>query len=149
MKNENGTRRGKEVMARERTDKVKNKPSKEKTREKTRAAKSGAALSAGSPALEQTEGPTGQPSLQPAVGSKKRRERIQEGPSADSGASETSLVQEPASFNGHAGIEDESAAMHRRIAERAFLLYQESSGEHGNDWAHWFEAEREIKDTHV
>lgn len=136
-------------MARERTDKVKNKPSKEKTREKTRTAKSDAALSAGAPAIEQTESPTGQPSLQPAAGSKKRRERMQEGPSADSGASETSLVQAPAASNGHVGIEDESAAMRRRIAERAFLLYQESGGEHGNDWSHWFEAEREIKDTRV
>ncbi len=148
MKNENGTRRGKEVMARERTDKVKNKPSKEKTREKTRAAKSDAALSAGAQAIEQTESPTGQPSLQLAVGSKKRRERIQEGPSADSGVSET-LAHAPAAFNGHVGIENESATMHRRIAERAFLLFQESGCEHGNDWSHWFEAERELKDMHV
>jgi hypothetical protein len=133
-------------MARERTDKLKNMPSKQKTR----AAKSDATQStSGQAAAEQTENPTRQPSLQPAVGAKKRRERIPEDPSADVGASETSLVQEPAASNGHGGIEDESASMHRRIAERAFLLFQESGCEHGNDWAHWFEAEREIKDTHV
>lgn len=132
-------------MARERTDKLKNKPSKEKTR----TAKSNAPQSTTAQAAEQTANPIGQPSLQPAVGAKKRRERIPEGPSADVGASETSLVQASAASNGHAGIEEESASLHRRIAERAFLLFQESGCEHGNDWAHWFEAEREIKDTHV
>lgn len=39
--------------------------------------------------------------------------------------------------------------MHRRIAERAFILFQERGYEHGNDWAHWFEAERQIRNTQV
>lgn len=32
-----------------------------------------------------------------------------------------------------------------RIAERAFLLYEESGFRHGNDVEHWLEAERQIK----
>lgn len=39
----------------------------------------------------------------------------------------------------------EDTSMHRRIAERAFILYQESGYEHGNDLEHWFEAERDFK----
>jgi hypothetical protein len=46
--------------------------------------------------------------------------------------------------NGHQGREDDPA-MHRRVAERAFILFQESGCQHGNDWAHWFEAERQIR----
>jgi hypothetical protein len=33
---------------------------------------------------------------------------------------------------------------HRRIAERAFLLYAEGGFQHGHDLDHWLEAEREI-----
>lgn len=46
--------------------------------------------------------------------------------------------------HGHDGSEYESVT-HRRIAERAFILFQESGYEHGNDWSHWFEAERQIR----
>jgi nicotinamidase-related amidase len=35
--------------------------------------------------------------------------------------------------------------LHRRIAERAFLLYEESGFRHGNDLEHWLEAERQVK----
>lgn len=35
--------------------------------------------------------------------------------------------------------------LHRRIAERAFLLYEESGFRHGNDLDHWLEAERQVK----
>jgi len=34
--------------------------------------------------------------------------------------------------------------LHRRIAERAFLLYEERGFRHGNDLEHWFEAERQV-----
>lgn len=33
---------------------------------------------------------------------------------------------------------------HRRIAEHAFLLYAEGGFQHGHDFDHWLEAEREI-----
>jgi hypothetical protein len=48
--------------------------------------------------------------------------------------------------NGHQSIEDDSARR-RRIAERAYILFQESGYEQGNDWFHWFEAERQIKEA--
>jgi HSP20 family molecular chaperone IbpA len=35
-------------------------------------------------------------------------------------------------------------AIHRRVSERAFGLYEASGGEHGNDQAHWMQAEAEI-----
>ncbi|MFY4730707.1 DUF2934 domain-containing protein [Nitrospira sp. BLG_2] len=50
--------------------------------------------------------------------------------------------------NGSGAVESDSAT-HRRIAERAFILFQENGCEHGNDWSHWFEAERLIKDSRV
>jgi hypothetical protein len=34
--------------------------------------------------------------------------------------------------------------LHGRIAERAFLLYEERGFRHGNDLEHWFEAERQV-----
>lgn len=34
---------------------------------------------------------------------------------------------------------------HRRIAERAFLLYLDGGCEHGRDLEHWFDAERDIR----
>ena len=56
--------------------------------------------------------------------------------------------QEPAnpnvlsdSANG-SGLESD---LHRRIAERAFLLYEERGFRHGNDVEHWLEAERQVK----
>ena len=45
------------------------------------------------------------------------------------------------SENGN-GIESD---LHQRIAERAFLLYQERGFRHGNDLDHWLEAERQVK----
>ncbi len=38
--------------------------------------------------------------------------------------------------------------MHRRITERAFLLYAEGGFRHGYDLDHWLEAEREIMIRH-
>ena len=37
--------------------------------------------------------------------------------------------------------------LHRRIAERAFLLYKESGFQHGKDLDHWLEAERQVKNS--
>lgn len=52
-------------------------------------------------------------------------------------------------FESMSGAEEESHDMsHRRIAERAFLLYLESGCQHGRDLEHWFEAEREITTHH-
>ena len=45
------------------------------------------------------------------------------------------------SANG-SGLESD---LHRRIAERAFLLYEERGFRHGNDLDHWLEAERQVK----
>jgi len=49
----------------------------------------------------------------------------------------STVEQEPSS--------SEDTSTHRRIAERAFILYLESGCKHGNDLEHWFEAEREVK----
>ena len=38
--------------------------------------------------------------------------------------------------------------MHRRITERAFLLYAEGGFRHGYDLDHWLEAERDIMIRH-
>ncbi|MDN5941497.1 MAG: DUF2934 domain-containing protein [Nitrospira sp.] len=45
------------------------------------------------------------------------------------------------STNGN-GLESD---LRMRIAERAFLLYEERGFRHGNDLEHWFEAERQVK----
>lgn len=41
--------------------------------------------------------------------------------------------------------EGKDGRVHRRIAERAFILYLEGGCRHGSDLEHWFEAEREMK----
>ena len=40
---------------------------------------------------------------------------------------------------------DRESDLHRRIAERAFLLYAERGFRHGNDLENWLEAERQVK----
>jgi DUF2934 family protein len=39
----------------------------------------------------------------------------------------------------------QESAIHHRIAQRAFLLYEESGFRHGNDLEHWLEAERQVR----
>ena len=39
----------------------------------------------------------------------------------------------------------QESALHHRVAERAFLLYEESGFRHGNDLEHWLEAERQVR----
>lgn len=94
------------------------------------------------------EAPAQHHSLEPAAKSKERQEqkRIEEELSADLRESEKFSEQTPSTTtNGHQDIEDDSAT-HRRIAERAFILFLESGCEHGNDWAHWFEAEQQLNE---
>lgn len=45
-------------------------------------------------------------------------------------------------------VSELDSAMHRRIREHAFMLYQESGSQHGHDWADWFEAERQVTQGH-
>ena len=137
-------------MARERSEKSKNKPldKPEGKKEKMRTGKSGEGVSTSAePSGEVTSGnPTRHYSVQPAARPQKRQERQRiEEPSADLQESKKFLEQAPRT-NGGQSIEDDSVT-HRRIAERAFILFQESGCEHGNDWSHWFEAERQINET--
>jgi hypothetical protein len=145
-------------MARERSDKGKNKPldKPEGRKEKVRTGRTGKSDEGGSTSAEPTEevtseNPTRPYSVQPAARSQKRQERQQIAePAADLRESKKFLEQTPRTTrtNGGPSIEDDLVT-HRRIAERAFILFQESGCEHGNDWSHWFEAERQINETRV
>jgi hypothetical protein len=149
-------------MARERSEKSKNKPldKPEGRKGKVRTGRTGKSDEGVSTSAEPTgevtsENPTPHYSVQPAARSQKRQERQRiEEPSADLRESKKFLEQTPHTprtthtprTNGGQSIEDDSVT-HRRIAERAFILFQESGCEHGNDWSHWFEAERQINET--
>ncbi len=39
---------------------------------------------------------------------------------------------------------DYTQALHRRVSNRAYHLFESSGREHGNDHAHWLQAEREV-----
>ena len=41
---------------------------------------------------------------------------------------------------------NENLSLEEQVAERAHELWQQHNGEHGNDLAHWFQAEREINE---
>ena len=43
---------------------------------------------------------------------------------------------------------NENLNLEEQIAERAHELWQQRNGEHGNDLADWFQAEREINEWH-
>ncbi len=152
-----GYARGEE-MARIRSDKSKTKPlhkpedRKETRKERMKAGQSdeGAPTSAEPTGRVTSENPA---SLQPAAKPKKRQEQRIRAPSADLRASETLSAQEPftasaSTTNEHPSIGDDPIT-HRRIAEQAFILFQANGCEHGNDWSHWFEAERQIKESRV
>lgn len=147
-------------MARIRSDKGKSKPlhkpedRKETRKERMKAgqADEGAPISAEPTGRVTSENPA---SLQPAAKPKKRQEEQRQeeqrigAPSADVRASEKLSAQAPfaamvSTTNEHLRIEDDPTT-HRRIAEQAFILFLENGCEHGNDWSHWFEAERLIK----
>ena len=138
-------------MARARSDKSKSKPLDKsvdkKKKMKTGQSEEANAAKAESIELARSEDSAQHRSLQPAAKPKERQERRIEEASAD--LEELNILPEdtlstPSPDNGHQGVEDDSA-MHRRVAERAFMLFQENGCEHGNDWAHWFEAERQIR----
>ena len=44
---------------------------------------------------------------------------------------------------------DIDSELHRRIAERAFLLYEERGFRHGNDLDDWLDAEQQVKTGEV
>jgi len=43
---------------------------------------------------------------------------------------------------------NENLSLEEQVAERAHELWQQHNGEHGNDLAHWFQAEGEINEWH-
>ncbi len=152
-------------MERARSDKGKNKPNKpldkpvdrpgnRKEKVKTGKADEGVSTSDESSGRVISENSAQYPSWQPTTRSKKRQEQqrieIEQEPSADLRESEKVSEQmfSASAANGHQDIEDDSAT-HRRIAERAYTLFQENGCEHGNDWSDWFEAERQIKETRM
>ena len=135
-------------MARARSDKSKSKPldkpADKKKKMKTGQSEEANAAKAESIELARSEDSAQHHSLEPAT-ERQEQQRLQE-PSAD--LEELNILPEDtlstaSPDNGHLGIEEDST--HRRVAERAFMLFQEHGCEHGNDWAHWFEAERQIR----
>jgi hypothetical protein len=116
-------------MARLRSDKSKTKPL-DKPVDKNETVKEGS-TNAEPTGRGMSEMPPRRHSSQPAADPQRRPEQQRQEPSAEVHESEKS--PEPASFTANG---------HQRIAERAFMLFQESGCEHGNDWFHWFEAER-------
>ena len=43
---------------------------------------------------------------------------------------------------------NENLSLEEQVTERAHELWQQRNGEHGNDLADWFQAEREINEWH-
>jgi len=138
-------------MARARSDKSKSKPL-DKSADKKKKMKTGQSDGAKAESIElaRSEDSAQHHLLESAAKPKPRERQKQlrtEEPSAD--LEELNVLPEDtlstaSPDNGQHGIEDDSAT-HRRVAERAFMLFQENGCEHGNDWAHWFEAERQIR----
>ena len=142
-----------------RIDKSKNKPLDKKKKIKTDQSSVNMSVSDGPTGPVRSETPA-----RSILGSKKRQEqrtepqpiepqRIELETPADLERSETServssSIDAGSTTNGNRRLEENSAT-HRRIAERAFILFVESGCEHGNDWLHWFEAERQVKETQM
>ena len=145
-------------MARVRSDKSKKTPLDkplDRKKKMTTGQSDEASTSAEPSGRDISETPAQQPSLQSttrSTRSKNRQEpqRIEPQPSAGVRESEkfSERTVSTSTPNGQQGIEDDSAT-HRRIEERAYILFQESGCEHGNDWFHWFEAERQVKEPRV
>jgi hypothetical protein len=138
-------------MARARSDKSKSKPL-DKSADKKKKVKTGQSDESKAKSIEvaRSEDSAQHHSLEPAAKPRERQEpqygRHAQEPPSD--LEELNILPEDtlstaSPDNGHYGIEEEST--HRRIAERAFMLFQENGCKHGNDWAHWFEAERQIR----
>jgi hypothetical protein len=43
---------------------------------------------------------------------------------------------------------DQTVSLEEQIARRAHDIWLQGGRESGNDWTHWFQAEREINDWH-
>jgi hypothetical protein len=134
-------------MTREQSVKSKNKLS-QSSKEEQKSDKSDEGVSTRADPTERAmSGIPAQPhSLQSTTRAKEPQDRQIEEPSSD--LQESERVSEQTLPNGYQDIEDDWV-MHRRIAERAFLLFEADGCKHGKDWAHWFEAERRINDTQV
>lgn len=142
-------------MARGRSDKSKSKPL-DKSVDKKKKMKTGQsdeanAAKAESIELARSEDAAQHHSWEPAAKSPERQEQQRTQPTQEPPADleELNILPEDtlsttSPENGHHGSEDDSER-HRRVAERAFMLFQENGCEHGNDWAHWFEAERQVR----
>ncbi len=143
-----------------RTDKSKNKPLDKKKKIKTDQPNEDMSASPepSGPVIRDTSARSTPRSTR---GSKKRQEpqriepltfaglpQSEKSESAEKPKRVSSFTDISSTTNGNQGqgMEDDSAT-HRRIAERAFILFVESGCEHGNDWLHWFEAERQVKET--
>ena len=139
-------------MARTRSDKSKSKPPLDKSAEKKKKMKTGRSGEAKptkeeSIELARSEDSAQHQSFEPA-GKSTEQQGIYRAQEPPSDLEELNILPEDtlstaSPDNGHHGVEEDS--MHRRVAERAFMLFQENGCEHGNDWAHWFEAERQIR----
>ncbi len=87
--------------------------------------------------------------------SKKTRVEENEPPIAELSHRGSDYVDAPTAYHSssdhepnsqYAEFGDQSAnSLHRRISERAFLLYEESGFKDGNDVENWLEAERQVK----
>jgi hypothetical protein len=139
-------------MARARSEKSKSKPL-DKSVDKKKKMKTGQSDEAKAESIElaRSEDSAQHHSLEPPTEPTERleRQRTQHTQEPPADLEELNILPEDtlstaSPDNGHLGIEDDSAT-HRRVAERAFMLFQENGCEHGNDWAHWFEAERQIR----
>jgi Protein of unknown function (DUF2934) len=73
------------------------------------------------------------------------RENILPGELSESQQSSNGTSTNPYVLSDSANGSDLESELHRRIAERAFLLYEERGFRHGNDLDHWLEAERQVK----
>ena len=136
-------------MARGRSDKSKSKPVDKSVdkKKKMQAGRSDDDSNAESIGRIRSEDSALHHPLEPPAKPTERREQPVQEPAAEVEESNMKLSEETPTAspdNGHQGREEDSA-MHRRVAERAFILFQESGCQHGNDWAHWFEAERQIR----
>lgn len=82
------------------------------------------------------------------IGQKRAHASREDIPQEELSESQQSRNRTPANpyvLSDSANGSDLESEVHRRIAERAFLLYQEKGFRHGNDLDHWLEAERQVK----
>jgi hypothetical protein len=76
-------------------------------------------------------------------------ENILPGELSESQQSRNGTPTDPYVLSDSANGSDVESELHRRIAERAFLLYEERGFRHGNDLDDWLDAERQVKSRGV